>query len=211
MTSADAPTEARGWPAPDCDANTPPAMLINCVAYQDGRKLADIRVDDIDDVRQPAGLLRLGRAARRQRCRAANDAAASSGCTTWRSRTPATATSGRRSRSTTTPCSSCCTRSSSTRSTSCASARSTSSSAELRALVRNRSQHGLLGVRAARRARAAAAARTAPAFVLLRADGRGRRPLLPDHRRARDRTRGRSRRRSSSRGARAPTSSSSTR
>ena len=46
-------------------------MLINCVAYQDGRKLADIAVEDIGDwLRQP-GLLRLGGAARRHRRRTA--------------------------------------------------------------------------------------------------------------------------------------------
>ena len=38
------------------------AMLINCVAYEDGTKLADIPVEDISDYLRPARLLRLGRA-----------------------------------------------------------------------------------------------------------------------------------------------------
>ena len=46
-------------------------MLINCVAYQDGRKLADIAGRRHQRLRAAARMLRLGRAARRHRRRAA--------------------------------------------------------------------------------------------------------------------------------------------
>jgi hypothetical protein len=42
-------------------------MLINCVAYRAGTKLADISIDQISDYLAAAGLLCLGGAARRQR------------------------------------------------------------------------------------------------------------------------------------------------
>ncbi len=40
-------------------------MLINCVAYQDGTKLADLPIEEISDYLELPGLFRLGRAARR--------------------------------------------------------------------------------------------------------------------------------------------------
>ena len=88
-------------------------MLVNCVAYQNGKKLADIPVEEI------------GRYVSRPECfvwvalkdpepaELAGDAARSSGSTSSRSRTRATATSGPRSRSTATRSSPCCTPSSS--------------------------------------------------------------------------------------------------
>ena len=126
---------------------------------------------------------------RRLRRRAAGDAASSSTCTSSPSRTRTTATSGPRSRSTATSCSPCCTWSKS-RARSCSIGEVASSSGPNYVLsVRNRSEQGFLGRARALRARARAAEarlRLRP----LRADGRGRRPLLPGARRDRDRARG---------------------
>ena len=49
-------------------------MLINCVAYQDGRKLADFAMEDISDYRGAPRMLRLGRAEGPRPGRARGDA-----------------------------------------------------------------------------------------------------------------------------------------
>ena len=179
-------------------------MLINCVAYEDGRKLADIDRSTTSATTSagPGCFVWVAlKDATRRRARA--DAARSSACTTWRSRTPATATSGPRSRSTATRCSPCCTR---------LRSRPTDELdvGEVDIFVgpnfvlsaRNRTEQRLPGRARARRARAAPAAHGA-GYRALCADGRGGRPLLPGHRRARDASSRRSRSRSSARSSRA--------
>ncbi len=84
-------------------------MIVNCVAYQDGRKLADIQVEEISDyVKRPECFVWVAikdpTDAELETMRAAN-----STCTRSRSRTRASATSGPRSRSTATRSSPCCT------------------------------------------------------------------------------------------------------
>ena len=186
-------------------------MLINCVAYEDGTKLADCPIDDISEYVSAAGLLRLGRAA--------SDATADElakmqeefglhelavedarhghqrpkieeyGDTLFAVLHTVEIGEGRRA-------------------------------GDRRARRVRRPELRALGAqpdagRFPRRARArrarAAPAQARPGVRLLRADGRRRRPLLPDHRRARDRARVDRGRRSSSRISAASTSSGSTR
>ena len=123
-------------------------MLVNCVAYQEGKKLADIAVEEIRRLREPAGVLRLGGAEGPPSPPSSPTCRRSSTCTSSRSRTRGTATSGRRSRSTATRCSSCSTPSSRP-ATSCTSARSTSSSAATTcSRCATAREHGFTDVRA---------------------------------------------------------------
>ena len=164
-------------------------MLINCVAYENGSKLADIPVED--DQRLPAapGLLRLGGAEGRRRPRSSTRCSRSSACTSSRWRMRATATSARRSRSTATWCSPCVHTLELTPTDELSRARSTSSSGRNYVLsVRNRSQHSFLGVRE-RAEQEPHLLQHGAGIRVLRADGCRRRPLLPDHRLARDRPR----------------------
>ena len=84
---------------------SPPAMLINCVAYQEGRKLADIAVEDISDYLERPGCFVWVALLDATDAELADDAGGVRPARRWRSRTRATATSGRRSRSTATRCS----------------------------------------------------------------------------------------------------------
>ena len=165
------------------------AMLINCVAYQNGRKLGDIPIEDISEyVTRPDCFVWV--ALFEPTMDELDEMAEEFGLHRSPSRTRARATSGRRSRSTTTRCSPCCTRSSATTTpadaTSSSSARSTSSSAPTTCLsVRHRTQKGFADVRA-RTEREPDLLQARRGLRVLRADGHRRRPLLPDPRRAGD-------------------------
>ncbi len=69
-------------------------MLVNCVAYEDGNRLADCPIDSISEYLKRSALLRLGGAAGRRARTSSPRCSRSSACTTSRSRTRATATSG---------------------------------------------------------------------------------------------------------------------
>jgi hypothetical protein len=77
-------------------------MLVNCVAYQDGRKLADIDKREISDYLKRPGCFVWVALAEATPEELLGDAGGVRACTSSRSRTRATATSGRRSRSTAT-------------------------------------------------------------------------------------------------------------
>ena len=69
-------------------------QVVACAAYAEGRRVADVALEDISEVLKQRGPLRLDRPARARRGAAAGGAGTSSGCTTWRSRTPTAPTSG---------------------------------------------------------------------------------------------------------------------
>ena len=166
-------------------------MLVNCVAYQNGKKLADIPVAGHQRVRDAGPIASSGsrwfdpdaRGARTRWPRSSTSIRSPS-------RMRARVISGRRSRNTTTRCSSCCIRSK--RHPRPAGSRLIVGEVDIFVgpnyilSVRAPDAEGLSpSVRAALRARAGAAARFGSGFVLVRADGYRRRSLLPDPRNVR--------------------------
>ena len=159
-------------------------MLVNCVAYQDGRKVADIPKEEISEyVKRPGCFVWV--ALKDPTPRSSTRWRRSSTCTRSRSRTRATATSARRSRSTATRSSPCCTWSSSHGDELDDAARSTSSSGRNYVLsVRHGTEHGFQAVRE-RAEREPELLKHGSGFVFYALDGQRGRPLLPDGRRAR--------------------------
>ena len=81
-------------------------MLINCVAYREGKKLADLDIEEISDyLERPDCFVWV--ALRDASPRNSTRCARNSTCIRSPSRTPTTATSGRRSRNMATRCSPC--------------------------------------------------------------------------------------------------------